>query len=198
MLKVTVDGRFKKALEDLIPSAIQSGAVTVGKSIITIYAEDPVGFIEGQLDDCFPDWRNNTEAHRYKPGKVFTPQLMLLRVWHLALRELERKEPSYNRIEAPAQSNEPEPRMTLAELYRVPENWLCQIPLTDTPDVYFYDGAAPTERYVRRPERVLRDGVRCGKCSVHIEREDRAKHAVTHGLHVNDIVWTRLTRFRRE
>jgi hypothetical protein len=195
------DRRLVRAVKDLLAAEFTAGHVMASVTVIYIEHENPLGLLESYLDRLRPQWRSNTSAHTHLQGAYFTKELMLLRVWNMC------RDQNKDLVAQPVQLVDvapvrPEPKRveqpTLATLYQVPAVWLAVVPL-ETRQVYYpADVSEPTEGHVRRPQRVLRDPVRCGRCSDQVEYGKRGSHASYHGVHVNDIEWTPVTRFRRE
>lgn len=195
------DRRLVKAVLELMADDVAAGHIVTTATIIFIEHDNPIALLESALDRVLPYWRANRTAHAYRQGNTLTQELMLLRVWHLCLEQNTDLEPGT--ASTPA---EPEPvkekpegiqRATLASLYGVPAEWLVVVPLETEPKYYLFDAREPTEKYVRRPQRVLKEPVRCGKCSDQVEYNERGKHATIHAMVVADIEWSPVTRFRR-
>lgn len=204
------DRRLVKALRELMPGEFAAGHLMASATVIYVDHENPLGILESRLDQVLPRWRSNTSAHTHLQGSNFTKELMLLRVWNLcreqnkgleALPTEQAEQPGPVELEeSPVVLEEPRgtERATLASLYGVPSRWLVSVPLVVKPSYFLADVSEPREAHVRRPERELRDPVRCGRCSSQVEYNRRGVHATYHGSHVADIEWTPVTRFRRE
>lgn len=192
------DRRLVKAVRELLPDEFSAERFMATATVIYIDCEDPLSLLDSHLDRLLPHWRTNPSAHAYRQGDSLSKELMLLRVRGLCVAQ----HPDLC-APVPAPVVEPEPvvangsgKGTLATLYQVPVGWLVRVSLG--PVYYAADVSVPTEQHVRRPERVLSNPVRCGKCSVQVESNKRGAHAGYHGLHTADIEWTSVTRLRRE
>lgn len=194
------DRRLVKAVQELMPEEFAAQHLMATATIIYIDHKNPVALLEACLDRVLPGWRQNTSAHVYRQGSALSKELMLLRVWSLCLEQNSELVPfaAASEVEsAPVQDSAIAERATLATLYKVPAGWLATVPLATEPRYFPAEASPPVETHVRRAERVLTDPVRCGRCSDQVEFNKRGSHANIHGLHVADIEWSPVTRFRR-